>query len=633
VRTVRQRPSAPFVNRILGIATLILVVAGAPTILGAPCPDLDADGYADCTVPGCNATGLVCGDCDDGTAYVHPAASEVCNHGDDDCDRGVDEGFPQQSSRQPLADRHPHANDRYGTAVASIGDANGDGVPDFVVGSPQDDLGATDGGSVTLYSGADRTVLCRAVGANADTLGVSVAAVGDINGDGKSDFAASAPSHDAIVVLSGVDCSQLARCVDSAYGVSNLGGDHGLAGLADVTGDGIPEILAGADSSTTALHQGGRAVVFTVTAAGGCTVLRSLEDPDLAIYAYLGYAVSALDDVTGDGVADIAVGEPGYAGYTGSVLIFSGANGALVRRIVDPSGAANDHMGESLATIGCLDGDGIRELVAGSARKSAPGGSSAGHVLVFSPEDGVVRRDIVHADGGNDWLGWSVAVLRDLDGDEVDEIVAGARYGDTAGGADAGKAVVFSGATGAEIQELIDVAGLAGDQLGYTVASAGDLSGDGIPEILVGGPFGDGTMGLDEGRATVFARETDCDGDGWAPFGGDCDDTNAALWALPGESVNLVFAADRKTMAWGSPTNTGGSGVVLYYDVLRATDPTGFSTAVCVTSHQLGRTAEDAELPDVGGAFHYLARADNACGNGSLGKGRADEWRIGRTCP
>ena len=213
------------------------------------------------------------------------------------------------------------------------------------------------------------------------------------------------------------------------------------------------------------------------------------------------------------------------------------------------------------------------------------------------------------------------------------DIVAGARYADTPGGADAGKAVVFSGATGTEIQELIDAEALGGDALGFAVASAGDLSGDGIPEILVGAPFHDGAAGVDEGGVSIFARETDCDGDGWAPFGGDCDDTNVGLWSLPGEALNLVFGADRRTMAWAAPVEHGGSAAVLSYDVLRATAPAGFSAGVCVATDQTELTAEDAESPGVGGVFHYLARATNGCGDGSLGRDGAGDGRAGRTCP
>ena len=59
-----------------------------------PCPDVDGDGYAACdAVPGCDATGLTCGDCDDSEATVYPAAEEICDLLDNDCNDEVDEGF------------------------------------------------------------------------------------------------------------------------------------------------------------------------------------------------------------------------------------------------------------------------------------------------------------------------------------------------------------------------------------------------------------------------------------------------------------------------------------------------------------------------------------------------------------
>jgi hypothetical protein len=624
MRSPRRYAPATFV--LVGVAT-----AALSFVWGAACPDGDVDGYADCAVTGCDPSGLVCGDCDDALWSVHPGALETCDHRDDDCDGAVDEGFEHLISRHAVTDRHPHANDRFGVAVASIGDVNGDAVSDLAVGSPDDDLGTVDGGSVTLVSGADRAVLFRAVGAPYDGLGESVAGLGDMNGDGVPDLAASEPGHDAVVILSGADGSQIARCVDTASNVANFGGDHGLSGFADVTGDGIPEILVGADSSGTVAHQAGRAVVLTVS-SGSCAILRVLVDPDPEIYDYFGYAVSPVADVTGDGVPEIAVGEPGHGSYDGSVLIYSGSNGAFVRRLTDPGGAANDHMGESLATIECLDGDGIAELVVGSPRKGTSTEPS-GHVLVFSPEDGIVRRDLVLPTGGQDWLGWSIAVLPDVDGDGVDDIVAGARYADTARGADAGRAVVFSGVDGSVIADLVDPQGAAGDQLGYAVVSASDPSGDGVPEILVGAPYDDGAVGGNEGSASIFAREADCDGDGLGPFGGDCDDTNASLWSRPGEPSGLVFASDRRTMTWSGPADPGGSDVTLLYDALRSSAPGAFSTGICIASDQADLVAEDPDSPSAGALFFYLARAQNECGEGSLGKDSAGDPRPDRACP
>lgn len=211
--------------------------------------------------------------------------------------------------------------------------------------------------------------------------------------------------------------------------------------------------------------------------------------------------------------------------------------------------------------------------------------------------------------------------------------IAGARYADGEGGTDSGKAVVFSGASGTKIRQLTDADGSAADELGYSVASAGDLSGDGVAEILVGAPFDDGTSGLDEGSLSLFALEADCDGDGRAPFGGDCDDTDLALWSVPGEATRLTLDGDRRTVRWEAPEETGGSSVVLTYDLLRAAAPDGFVDGVCVVWEHEELAADDPVRPGPGAPFCYLARARNGCGEGTAGTDGGGDARIARACP
>jgi hypothetical protein len=60
------------------------------------CPDVDDDGFADCTTdPTCDATGRLCGDCNDVVAAINPDASETCDNADNNCDGNTDEGFDQ----------------------------------------------------------------------------------------------------------------------------------------------------------------------------------------------------------------------------------------------------------------------------------------------------------------------------------------------------------------------------------------------------------------------------------------------------------------------------------------------------------------------------------------------------------
>ncbi len=538
-----------------------------------------------------------------------------------------------------MRERHGAVDDRYGMSVATIGEVTGDDVPDFAVGNYNSDTGGRDGGRVVVYSGADRSVWCfTSGGASYDHLGGTAAAVGDMNADGVPDFATSAPDHHAVIVFSGADCTEIARCADTGTSSTNLGGDHGLAGWVDVTGDGVPEIIAGGDSSNAIMHYGGSAMVFTLAGPGGsCSILHSLVDPQLSIYGYLGYAVSGLGDLTGDGTPDIAVGEPGddtRATDAGAILIFSGATGALATRWTDPAGASGDRLGESLAPIGDLDGDGTADLLAGAARRNTSAGSDAGQVVVFSTASGSVIRRVDDPGGAaGDWLGWSLAAVHDMDGDGVEEILAGVRNANPGGLNNAGRVVLFSGASGLKLRSFENPAGAAGDQLGYSVADAGDLSGDGVSEILVGIPYQDLEPGLDVGSAMLFAVETDCDSDGLAPFGGDCDDTNSTLWSVPGEVGALRIASDRVTLSWSAPTDPGQSSGLLLYDTLRAPTPAGFRTGTCIESDGGDLQSVDPASPPAGTVYCYLARAQNPCGDGHLGEDSEGGARHGRACP
>jgi hypothetical protein len=103
--------------------------------------------------------------------------------------------------------------DRFGEAVAVIGDVNHDGYADLLIGAPRNGATGDYAGRVYLYSGADRTQLDFKSGAAAgDNFGASVAGAGDVNGDGYVDYIIGAPYHDAVAsdagrayVFSGAD--------------------------------------------------------------------------------------------------------------------------------------------------------------------------------------------------------------------------------------------------------------------------------------------------------------------------------------------------------------------------------------------------------------------------------------------
>jgi len=134
--------------------------------------------------------------------------------------------------------------------------------------------------------------------------------------------------------------------------------------------------------------------------------------------------------------------------------------------------------------------------------------------------------------------------------------------------------------------------------------------------------------------ALTGTNEADDDGDGVTECAGDCDDANPALWGIPGEARNLAWAGDHSTLSWDAPVQPGGSPAAVVYDVLRATGPQAFGAATCVESNDgADRLASDNGLPSASDAFHYLIRAESACGAGTLGTNSFGTPRTGATCP
>lgn len=608
--------------------------AASGLVWAVPCPDGDGDGFADCTVPGCDAGGLECGDCDDAVWEVHPGAFEECNHRDDDCTGGVDDGYPGAVRGERHLDLRPAAGATLGSAVAAVGDLDGDGLDDFVAGAPADDRMALDAGLLVAYSGADRRMLWRAPWNDAlSRLGTSLAGAGDLDGDGVPDILAGFPGDERIGLFSGVDGSWIANCV--GVGGGSLGADHGVAAVGDQDGDGVSEIAGGSQVNNERLHHQGKVTVFRFDrATGACAIRFQLWDPTGAIYDNLGASVAGLDDLDGDGVPDFAAGAPGAAAArdnAGIVVVFSGATGAIVRRLIDPAGGTNDNLGIDLHGIEDLDGDGIGEVVASTERRNA----WEGEVVVFSGTDGAVLRRLT--DGASvtaERLGNAIDVVPDVDGDRFDDVLAGARYATLGGVTNCGRAVVLSSATGAVLASVEPEVRVASAQFGWAVAGVGDLTGDGIPEFAVGAP-GDGPATAPQcGSVSVAAFESVCDDDGRSPFEGDCDDTDASVWGVPSEVLDVSFASGKSILRWTEPADPGGTAPPRY-DTLRSTSAANLGSAECLESGDDDCEASDVVLPVPGGAHYYVVRPIGpGCGPGSLGAAGTLLWpREAPACP
>jgi hypothetical protein len=554
----------PFPRQMLGLLILLLLLCLATgpmgvardlggrtsspriSVVGEACVDADGDGYADCGVVGCDPSGLLCGDCDDGNAQVHPGADEICNHDDDNCDGRVDETSLRIAGSRKLVDpsgsRGPYP-EQFGTSVAGLGDVNGDGVPDVAIGAPQDLTAELPTGSVAIRSGADGSLICkmRDPQGGITFLGTSVAGIGDVNGDGVPDVAAGAPrypanpgaglSNGSIEVFSGADCSFLRRCSESSIIAETYDGALGssVAGLGDVNGDGIPDFIAGAPAAMLDRVFGtgkvGKAAVFS---GADCSLLRQMTGSFEG--GQLGFSVGNAGDVDGDGAQDIVVGAPGEpvsgTNRAGNVYIFPATPGTtFIRRLSDPAPGLFARFGSSVLSIGDLNGDHVSDLALGS-----PG---AGRVLLFSSADGsFLRRCSDSQPTLRTQLGSGLATIGDLDGDGIPEIAASDPERDTSGGVGAGAVVVFSGSDCSVIKRLQDPDGQVDDHLGLgALTPLGDFDGDGILELAAGDRDDDVDGASGQGSVLMFSLQSDCDGDGVIPFAWDCADDDPAIHA------------------------------------------------------------------------------------------------------
>ncbi|MBX3273382.1 MAG: VCBS repeat-containing protein [Sandaracinaceae bacterium] len=185
----------------------------------------------------------------------------------------------------------------FGFGLAKAGDVNGDGYADVVIGDP----GA--GGVAYVYLGgrgglppSPSFTLENPRGASDGGFGLSVAGVGDVDGDGYADVVISAPYQNEVFVYRGGSAGVVdvpALTIPRASAVSTL-----VAGAGDVDGDGYPDVLLSVPSrGEVFLHLGGAAGLANSPA-------RELRAPgDFAFWGLIG----AAGDINGDGYSDFAV--------------------------------------------------------------------------------------------------------------------------------------------------------------------------------------------------------------------------------------------------------------------------------------------------------------------------------------
>lgn len=467
----------------------ILGHAGSQLNLVAPAGDVNGDGIPD----------LIVGDWSAGRAYVifgpwSPQTLDITNLGS--------RGFKIIAF-----------SNGSGTLVnvAGVGDVNGDGLADVAVGSPAAFFPDPTSPSGFNYSGAvlivygktntdpisaelnSTTPIPPAAGyaiigrSNGGLFGSSVAGIGDVNGDGIPDMAIGGiymengkgsalviyGKHNSSSIFTrslGIQGYELANVDDVRF----LG--ESVAPAGDFNGDGHPDVIVGAGSSST--FRDGSAYILPggsfTGQVGPILTIHGPVTPVVGVPANLGVAVQGIGDMNGDGLADVAilaesVSPFGREGAGSFYVVFGRAEvgtitlGTPGTAAIQIDGPTNNEMGfgSSIAS-GDFNGDGIADLVLGIPLVNGPGRPESGAVYVvygsYAPQAevdlanlGNQGYEVYGAHGGmplgdgvpvGDWFGYTV-VSTDLDGDGKPDIIAGAPRADHQCHDDAGEILIL----------------------------------------------------------------------------------------------------------------------------------------------------------------------------------------------
>lgn len=377
--------------------------------------------------------------------------------------------FPQPTQFTGVA-----AGDTYGASESGIGDFNGDGIDDFVVGAPLAPAGASNVGAAYVYFGrspfpgspTSPDITIKGLYTN-ENFGSAVGGNFDFNGDGFKDIIVGAPGWNSnrgrVYVFFGdcdfnltnpnatVDDADLTFCGENTASIG-LGFKVSRAG--DVNGDCLDDIMMSHPHLNSNL---GRVYIFygnknappagCVSAAAANVILSGTIAAGL-----FGYSIADLGYINNDRFDDIIIGQPVNLGPTGHAYIYHGGCPFDVTpdQILDGSGV--DDFGISVAGLGDINGNGYRDFLIADWRYPA---LDVGTVYVYDGSqttNGVITPDLYQGINGNSFagingrFGSSVAGIGDFDGNGFNDFLVGDRgYAPASGQNNRGREYRFGG--------------------------------------------------------------------------------------------------------------------------------------------------------------------------------------------
>ncbi|MCY1636693.1 MBG domain-containing protein [Marinifilum sp. D737] len=365
--------------------------------------------------------------------------------------------------------------DYFGGTVEGVGDINGDGFDDMMVGASNFYYYTEKGQSYIFYGGTNMPSSANLTlegDAENDSFG-SAHRLGDLNKDGYNDFAVSALGESSVYIYYG------ASGINSVYDLkihgSFTGNEFGtsVSNAGDVNNDGYDDLIVGAKAYN---NNTGRAYIYYggEPADNVADVIMTGETAD----DLFGVSVSGVGDVNKDGYDDVIVSAYGYDNKKGRTYIYyGGTNMDNVADVVMTGYRVRDLFGLSVSGVGDVNNDGYDDVIVGVSNENARGyadiflgGADMDHVGDFT----------ISAELGGSNISTTVSGAGDVNNDGYDDIIVGDHWTEDA--------YIFYG--GESINPLPDLnikySGTTDINFAYSVSGVGDVNNDGFDDVMIG---------------------------------------------------------------------------------------------------------------------------------------------------